>query len=131
MTENMIGGFNASDVEYITRSINEASTQYSMAEAELDYCDKKTQDILHEMELVQHTYHEIAHLANELRDIRKRRRIAKDAIDLLAPLIQWKNEQTAAINKLNKVLGDMRKIQNKQDSAVYYYRADNAGRMIV
>lgn len=134
MNEGVIGGFSSKDVEYIFRTVNEAYDQYKMAESELDYCDKKTQDILHELELVEHTYHEKARLGVELSDIRKRRRIAKDAIDVLSPIVKWRDEEFLAgkaLSRLQKVLGDIRKVEEKQKNAIYYYRADNAGTMIV
>ena len=100
------------------------------AEAELDYCDRKSQDILHEMELVEHSYHEIAKLGVELIEIRQRRRAAKDVIELLTPVVEWKNEQKVGLQRLNDVIGKMRKIKEKQTHRLYYYRADNIGEII-
>lgn len=119
-----------SDVELIVKILTNAADQLRIAEQELDYCDKKTQDLLHELELVNHSYHENARLCIELKDIRKRRRFAKETIDLLTPVVTWKNEQSGAINRLNKVIGEMRKVDEKRKNAVYYYRADDAGKMI-
>lgn len=134
MIEGVIGGFSSKDVESIIHVFNEALFQFNMAESELEYCDKKTQDILHELELVHHTYHETARLSIELSDIRKRRRAAKEAIDLLKPLVLWKEEESQgnkALSKLSGILGTMRKTEEKQKNAVYYYRADDVGTMIV
>lgn len=134
MIEGVIGGFSSKDVESIIHVFNEALFQFNMAESELEYCDKKTQDILHELELVHHTYHETARLSIELSDIRKRRRAAKEAIDLLKPLVLWKEEESQgnkALSKLSNILGTMRKTEEKQKNAVYYYRADDVGTMIV
>lgn len=123
-------GFGTKNIEGIVKTLTEAEDQKRLAEQELDYCDKKTQDLLHELELVEHSYHETARLSKDLKDIRMRRRVAKETIDLLTPVCEWKNEQSGAINRLNKVIGEMRKIDEKRKNAVYYYRADNAGKII-
>lgn len=122
-----MGSFETKDVENIFRIVNEAYEQYKMADAELDYCDKKTQDILHELELINLTYHESAKLGRELIDIRKRRRLAKDTIEFLYPMVHWRDQQQGPLGKLSNVLGEMRKIDEKHKNAVYYYRADNSG----
>lgn len=130
MKENIIGGIETKDIEYVLKVINEAYSQFNMAESDLDYCDKKTQDILHELELVDHSYHETAKLSKELRDIRRRRRIDKDTMELLDPIFKWRSDYIGAINKLTNVLGSMRKIDEKHKNKVYYYRADANGEMI-
>ena len=124
LTEGVMGSFETRDVEQIMRTINEAYEQYKMADAELEYCDKKTQDILHELELVNHKYHETAKLSLELTDIRRRRRVAKDTLELLYPIVHWRDQQQGALGKLSNVIGEMRKIDEKHRNAVYYYRAD-------
>ncbi len=98
-----------------------------MAQDELNYCDKKTQDVLHELELCELTYHERARAATELRKIRQRRRAAKDIIDTVTPLINWMSCQTAAINMLKKYLGEMRKAESKTEGRVYYKRVHDTG----
>ena len=100
------------------------------AQADLDYCDKKTQDILHVMELEEHNHHEYARLAKELAGVRKARRVAKDAIETLEPLMKWKSEAAGQLAKLDMVIGKMRSLEEKQDHRIYYYRADNAGEII-
>lgn len=130
MTESVIGGIEVQDIEQIVKVLNEVNLQFNMAEDDLEYCDKKTQDILHELELVDHSYHEIAHLSKELSEIRKRRRIDKDTIELLDPILKWRSDFIGPITKLSNVIGAMRKVQEKQKNKVYYYRADGNGEMI-
>ena len=118
------------DPRSIVDILANAKEELKNAEAELDYCDRKTQDILHELELVDHTYHEIARLAIELKDIRKRRRIAKNTIDLMTPLVTWEKESQGPLTKLNNVIGSVRKIEERQNNAIYYKRADDPGAII-
>ena len=119
------------DIEQMRNIVLTAETEFRNATEELNYCDKKTQDILHEMELLDHSYHETAHLATELRDIRRRRRVAKNTIERLEPVVRWKNEQAGAMNKLSNVIGIMRKIEEKHNSQVYYHRADDKAGQII
>lgn len=88
------------------------------------WCENKTQDILHELELVPHTFNERGKLAKELTEVRQKRRVAKDAIELLEPLIRWAADHKKSIDALTKVLGDMRKIDNRRENRLYYKRAD-------
>ncbi len=113
-------------VEDALNMFSQADESLRMAQNELDYCDKKTQDILHEIELCEWTYHERARAATELRKIRQRRRAAKDIIDTLTPLINWMSCQNAAIELLKKYLGEMRKAESKMEGRVYYKRACEA-----
>ena len=94
------------------------------------YYEDKTQDLLHELELVKHSYHEQAKIAREMADIRKKRRDAKELIELLTPLIEWQTANATAVKSLERTLGEMRKIFVKQENRQYYYRADNHGDVI-
>ena len=114
-------------VEEALNTFSQANESLRMAQSELDFCDKKTQDLLHELELCDWSYHERAHAAIELREIRQRRRAAKDIIEVLTPLITWLTAQTNAVNQLKQCLGAMRKAESKAESRVYYKRACNAG----
>lgn len=53
-------------VEETLNMFSLANESLKMAQDELDYCDKKTQDLLHEIELCEWTYHERARAAVEL-----------------------------------------------------------------
>ncbi len=109
---------------------NQAQQEYAEASNELKYCEDKTQDIIHELELVKHTYAERGRLTDELIEIRKRRRIAKNATELLLPLTTWFLNQQKSCNALRNVLGDMRKIETKHANRLYYKRADDKGEII-
>lgn len=113
-------------VEDILATINSCETLNKNALVELSACDRRENDILHELELVDLSYHEKAKLACELTDIRKKRRIAKNTIELLAPIIQWRQEQAGPLTKLSTVLGKMRKIEEKQANVVYFRRGDDS-----
>lgn len=125
------GVFAVSDIERIRMIFQEAERQNRNATVELEYCEKKQQDILHELELTEADYHEGAKLSRELAEIRRRRRNAKNLIELTGPVVKWLSEQSGAMSKLSNVIGQMRKIDDRQKNAVYYVRTgENAGMMI-
>ena len=126
-----LGDFTIEDVEKILKTIEDASFQYRSASDEIAECEKKQQDILHDLELADHTYHERGRLCNDLVEIRRRRRLAKNVMDLLEPVVKWRNESQGPLNKLSNTIGSMRKIKERQDSKVYFRRTgEDAGSII-
>ena len=125
-----IGSFSSEDIVQIRKILDDAERQHKDAIAELSYCDKKQEDILHEMELVDHKYHDVAKLGVELTDIRRRRRAAKNAIDLLDPIIKWRQEQAGPLTKLQTVLGTMRKLEERQNNLIYHKKTGDEGDII-
>lgn len=111
-------------VEDVLAGLKRAEEAHKEAMAAEKWCDDKTQDLLHELELVPHTYHERSGIAKELASVRRQRRKAKDAHELLGPLVKWIGAQKSAIDAMTRVLGEMRKIDEKRDNRLYYRRAD-------
>lgn len=114
-------------VEEALKVFKQAEESLSMAQGELEFCDKKTQDLLHEIELCDQTYHERAHAATQLRDVRQRRRVAKDIIDTVTPLFEWCKAQTGAVNQLKQCLGAMRRAEERAEGRVYCRRTSEPG----
>lgn len=125
MVGGELGTFTSSDADYIRKILDDADTHYKNATNEMSECDRKQQDILHEMELVDHKYHDLAKLAIELKKVRDRRRIAKNTIELLGPITKWRQEQSGPLTKLDTVIGTMRKTEEKQKNVIYYRRSDD------
>lgn len=130
MMENEKHSISTKDIEDILAIIREAPRELAAATEEVKYLDDKQQDILHELELTDHSYHEQARMAKSLREIRQKRRIFKDTIEKITPFTNWIEDNRRTINGLTRVLGDMRKIDNRQDNRIYYYRADDKGKTI-
>lgn len=118
------------DLESILELFRRAKTELNMAIDDLKYCDDKTQDYLHELELVAHTYHERGRIAKELAELRQARRTAKDRIELMTPIVNWSVQYKSSIDGLQRVLGELRKIDEKQANRMYFYRADEKGKTI-
>lgn len=130
MIDNVSLEFGISDISRINETIQEVDRQLRGSNEELIYCNKRQEDILHEIEFKKLSRKELGKLAAELRDIRVRRRKAKNMLELLQPMEQWISSNRAAVIKLSPVLGSMRKIREKQEGRCYISRADNGGDVI-
>lgn len=95
-----------------------------MSADEMDRTNAETQDILHRLELHDDKYHEVALLGKKMREVRRRRRIAKDTVELLTPLVEWADENKKFLSGLQKVLGELRKIERRQQNRAYAPRTD-------
>lgn len=101
--------------------------QYHMAEADEREANNETQDILHSLELEPHDYRQLAALGRELRSVRRRRRQAKDTAGVTAPVLRWMEENRPVIKGLERLLGEMRKVEKRMENRVYIPRSKREG----
>ena len=100
----------------------DAGSKFSMARQDEEQANLETQDILHSFEIHDHPYDQKAALAEKLVDVRRRRRVAKDTMDVYAPIAEWAEENKAVIKSLERLLGDVRKAENIQKNRCYINR---------
>ncbi|MBR3503820.1 MAG: hypothetical protein IKO07_06200 [Clostridia bacterium] len=117
-------------IEDVLRVFREADEESFQAYEEQKACEDKQNDILHDFELVEHSHNERGHLGKELTQVRRQRRVAKNTLELLAPLCDWISKNQAAINALQRTLGEMRKVEEKQKNRLYRRKADGKGEII-
>lgn len=91
----------------IIQSENEYQFALELQRAE----EKKTQDILHMLELDNLNYKERAKLATQLKNIRQKRRRYKDEVEELECIVQFKKENKNLVNMLTQLLGKQRKVE--------------------
>ena len=60
----------------------------------------------------------------QLRESRKQRRLAKDSIRELTPLVTWGEDNKKEIEALKRTLGDVRKVEKMEDGRIYLYRTE-------
>lgn len=113
----------SNDIEAFLNSLQEKKELYRASETDLKYCDDKTQDLLHKLELDALSYHERAAVAKELEAVRKNRRKAKDEIEQLTPVIAFMGNHEKYFNMLKQLLGEIRKIEQRQGARVYTPKA--------
>lgn len=113
--------------EYISSflaHLREVTTRFHIAEADEQEANAQTQDILHRLELYDDVYSETERLGELLRQVRRKRREAKNAREILTPIADWEKENEIAINRLNRKLGEIRKIEERQAVRAYIPRTD-------
>ena len=103
--------------------LREARQENAMAaDAELE-ANNKTQDILHALELEEHSDEEALALARELGQVRRERRRAKDVREATEPVLAWADSSSAEIRRLERLLGDVRRVEKGQQNRVYIPKA--------
>lgn len=104
--------------------IEEQCQMYDIAKDMLKECDEATQDILHKMEIDPVKYKERARLATKLQSIRRQRRTAKDITETTKIISIWVKDNKSIIGSLQRLLGDVRKAEKKQQNRTYIPRTN-------
>ena len=115
------------DSEHLAAFLNwlrDVRQDYDMALAELDEAENATQDVLHRLELGEDGYHNRAKLALALRKARQRRRRAKDRLAVLQPLKNWLAENEKTVKALERLLGEMRRLEKCLVGRSYHPKTD-------
>lgn len=86
--------------------------------------EAKILDLLHEIELIPHNAFDMVKIYKQLRESRKQRRLAKDSIRELTPLVTWVEDNKKEIEALKRTLGDVRKVEKMEDGRIYLYRTE-------
>lgn len=103
---------------FLTFLRDSAQTSQIASEDEAQANDE-TQDILHRLELCNDAYRDTARLARTLREVRRRRRRAKDAREKATVIAAWAQANRTAVNQLEHVLGDLRKLEKRNEQRFY------------
>lgn len=104
--------------------LRDCEQQFHMAEEDEREANNETQDILHSLELEPHDYRQFAALGRELREVRQRRRKAKDSLGVTEPVLRWLEENRAVVKSMERLLGDVRKIENRMENRIYVPRTN-------
>ena len=113
--------------EYITGFLaymREVITRLNIATANELEANAQTQDILHRLETEDDCNDETARLGILLREVRRKRRGAKDKREVLTPIVDWAKDNEGLISRLNRTLGEVRKIEERQAIRAYVPRTD-------
>ena len=107
------------DLDNFLHFLRESELLYNIALKEENEVNYKTQDILHNLEIYEHSYNEFARFAKSLSLVRQLRRDYKDKIKELKPLIDWYHNNQRTIRDLEAILGEMRKIEKGFETRSY------------
>lgn len=106
------------------KMVDNARSDYAWNYEEVNRLDKLTQDYLHQLELDELDYYERAKVATQLAQCRKLRRISKDTVEVLEPLITFLDGEKgrSMINLLRETLGKTRKVEERMKTRTYRYK---------
>ena len=104
--------------------LRNAKVEYQAAIEEETLTDLETQDILHRLELYSDSYREKAKLANSLKLVRQRRRVAKDTYEVTKSIVRWAEDNKQVIRSLEWLLGEVRKVEDRQEKRIYIPKTD-------
>ena len=79
-------------------------------------------DLTHKLELQDLSYHEFAQTAKQIKQCQKDRRVYKDEVEELEPLKNWMVNNQSSFNSINKLLGEVRKAEDKHEERGYMPR---------
>lgn len=112
------------ELEQFLDFVNNAESLMDQAIAGQQEAEAETQDILHALELENHSYHEMAALSRKLAEVRQTRRQHKDIVAQLTPVVEWTRENDAAVRSLQRLLGDVRKTEKSTQNRIYTPRTN-------
>ena len=78
----------------------------------VDKCNNEQNNIVHDFEEGP-TYQERGKLGTRLTNLRYERRVSKDTVELTRDIVQFCKDNKAFIDKLKRLLGDLRKRENE------------------
>ncbi len=112
------------EIEGFLNFLKEAQIKYGEAiDAEAE-ADAATQDILHNLEICDHTYDELAVLSQGLDKVRNERRNAKDTKEQLQFICNWTDEHRKAFRALEKVLSNLKGYEKAVKTRTYTERTN-------
>ena len=94
---------------------------YAWALKEESKAEAESQDHLHQLELLEFSYHDQARIARQLKECRIRRRAMKDAIFVYTPIVEFLESEKGKmlIGQLQQVLGRVRKEERRLEERTY------------
>ena len=106
------------------KMVDGAKQDYEWNREEVNRLDKLTQDYLHQLELGGLDYRERAKVATKLSQCRKVRRISKDTVEILEPLMEFLQSEKGkgTLNLMREVLGKTRKVEERMETRTYRYK---------
>ena len=116
--------FGVDDIIKISDILQEARRQNTLAINDLKYCEDRQNDLLHEIEFGSANHHHLGKVAKELRDIRTRRRNAKNMIKIVKPILDWSEKSDNIRNGLYKAIGDTKRIDKEIKSSMYTFKTE-------
>lgn len=99
-----------------------AKTEHTGSQDRLKEYNNATQDILHDLELNEHTAEELAELTDRIIAVRRDRRIDKDTFEITEKIVEVlsKADIQNTIGVFDRLLGQVRKVENYHENRSYH-----------
>ncbi|MCD8090526.1 MAG: hypothetical protein LUD81_07910 [Clostridiales bacterium] len=110
------------EIESFLNFLKEAQIKYGEAIAAESEADAATQDILHSLEIYEHTCEEFTKISQGLGKVRNDRRNAKDVKEQLKYIYNWMDEHKKALRALEKVLSNIKDYEKAIKTRTYTAR---------
>ena len=112
------------EIEGFLNFLKKSEEDYNTAVSDEKETDLQTQDLLHTMELHEAGYHYMAKMAKLMREVRQKRRYAKDTRLKCQRIVDWIEENGRVIKSLERLLGEVRKIEKNFENRSYLPKTD-------
>ena len=99
-----------------------STAKYEFNYEEVHHMELLATDLDHKLELQELSYHEFARVAKQLKSCQQERRVYKDEAEELEPLKNWVQNNQSAFNSIKKLLGEVRKVEEKHAERGYMPR---------
>lgn len=114
----------SADLCAFLKLLRSAEENERIASAEMSDIDKSKEDVLHYIELENPEDAERAEAISVLHDILQIRREIKDAFELIKPVSKWVRDNQPAIKSLERLLGELRNIEDRLEKRFYSPRTE-------
>lgn len=111
----------STEISVFLKFLERVVKDYAWALQEESKADAESQDRLHQLELLDFSYHGQARIARQLKECRIRRRSMKDTIMVYTPIIEFLESEKGKmlIAQLQQVLGKVRKEERRLEERTY------------
>ena len=111
----------STEISAFLKFLERVEKDYAWALQEESKADAESQDRLHQLELLDFSYHDQARIARQLKECRIRRRSMKDTILLYTPIVEFLESEKGKmlIGQLQQVLGKVRKEERRLEERTY------------
>lgn len=113
---------NSKDLETFLNLLRSTEEQHNIHYDNVNKCDREQQNLLHDFELLDLDYKQRAKKATELKKTRLERRHSKDTVEITSMVVQFCKDNRQFIQKMERLLGDLRKKENELENRVYKRR---------
>ena len=101
-----------------------AETRYATAQEDEQEANAETQDILHSLEFRWHDPRKAARLTRKLSEIRQKRRMAKDDMEIAGLILNFRDKNAGMVKALRRLQGDIQTTEQNFERRSYQFRTD-------